>query len=77
MVALSKACLHQASVSTLWQLSNDARDAVLIENNGVCSRFGFNENSITSIMAEFSRRWRWRPVYTGPNGRVYKFIYMA
>ena len=61
-----RACLHQAS-SHWW---DDASDTVLIENNGVAPEWGcnpfssnsivFNENSITSLIAEFSQRWHWR-----------------
>ena len=37
-----KARLHQASASTWRQLSNDASDSVLIENNGVAPEWGCN-----------------------------------
>ena len=56
-----RAHLHQASVSTLRQLCDDASDSVLIENNGVAPEWGcypflsdstdFNENRITSVIA--------------------------
>ena len=37
-----RACLHQASASTLRQLCDDASNSVLIENNGVTSEWGCN-----------------------------------
>ena len=60
-----KAHLHHASASMLRELSNDACDSVLIENNGVAPEWGcnlfssdstdFNENRIASIIAELSQ----------------------
>ena len=57
-----RARLHQASASILRQLCDDARDTVLIENNVVAPDWGcnlflsnsiiFNENNITSVIAE-------------------------
>ena len=56
-----RAHLHQKSASTLRQLSDDASDAILIENNGVAPEWGynaflsdsivFNENIITIFIA--------------------------
>ena len=56
-----RARLHQASASTLRQLSDDACDFVLIENNGVAPEWGcnlfssnstdFNENRIARVVA--------------------------
>ena len=45
-----RAHLHQASASTLGQLSNDASDSVLIENNGVAPEWGCNPFSSDSIV---------------------------
>ena len=60
-----KTRLHKASESTLRQLCDDASDTVLVEHNGVtldwgCNPFSsnsivFNENSIASVVAEFSQ----------------------
>ena len=54
------------------QRCDDACDSVLIENNSVapewvCNPFSsisidFNENRIASVIAEWSKRWRWRLV---------------
>ena len=58
-----RACLHQASASTLRQLCNDASNSVLTENNGITQKMGCNpnlewfycfENSITSLIIECS-----------------------
>ena len=56
----------------LRKLCDDTSDPVLIENNGVTPELGcnpfssdsivFNENSIASIIAEFSQRSRYRLV---------------
>ena len=64
--------LHQVSASMLQQLCDDTSHTVLIENNGVAPEWGcyqflsdsivFNENSITSVITEFSQHWRWRSV---------------
>ena len=61
-----RAHLHQASASTLQQLSDDTCNSVLIENNGVtpewgCSLFSsdstdFNENIIARVIAELLQR---------------------
>ena len=61
-----RACLHQASVSTLRQLCYDTSDNVFIEYNGVVQKWVatliwsdsivFNENSIASIITELSYR---------------------
>ena len=58
------------SESKLRQLCDDARDTVLIENNGatsvwVCNLFSsdsiaFNDNSITIVTAELSNVDAWR-----------------
>ena len=55
-----RARLHQWSASTLSQLCDNAKDSLLIANNGVTSEWGchpfsseaivFNENKIASIM---------------------------
>ena len=60
---LLKNGLHQ---STLQQLCDDASYTVVIENNGVARKWVatsflsnsivFNENSVTSIIAELSQR---------------------
>ena len=59
-------CLHQKSASMLRQLYDDARNAVLIENNGDPPEWGcnpflsdpivFNEKKISSMIAELSQR---------------------
>ena len=56
--------IHQASVSMLQQLCDDASDTVLIENNGVTQKWVatpiwsdstvFDENIIASVIAELS-----------------------
>ena len=61
-----RAHLHQASASTLRQLSDDTCDSVLIENNGVTLEWGcnlfssdstdFNEIRIASIISELLQR---------------------
>ena len=58
--ANTRACLHQASESMLWQWCDNANDTALIENNGitpdwVCNPFlnhfiVFSENSMASII---------------------------
>ena len=63
-----RARLLQASVSMLRQLCDDTSDSVLIEKNGVAWKLVatpfwsdaivFNENRITSIIAELLQRWR-------------------
>ena len=68
--------LHQASVSKLWQLCDDASDSIHIKNNGVAPEWGcnlfssdstdLNENKIASIIAKLSQPWRWRLVQMGP-----------
>ena len=70
-----RACLHQASASTLPQLSDDASNTVLIESNGVPPEWSynqfssnsivFNENIIASMIAELSQHRRRCLVY-GP-----------
>ena len=60
-----RARLHQASASMLRQLSDDACDSVVIENNGVTPEWGcnlfssdsadFNETRIASVIAELSQ----------------------
>ena len=60
-----RARLHQATVTMLRQLYNDASNTGLIENNGVtpgwgCNPFSidcivFNESSIASVIAELSQ----------------------
>ena len=60
-----RARLHQASASTLRQISDDACKSVLIENNGVALKWGcnlfsrnstdFNENRMASVIAELSQ----------------------
>ena len=61
-----RAHLHQASASTLQQLSDDTCNSVLIENNGVTPEWGcnlfssdstdVNENRIASVIAELLQR---------------------
>ena len=61
-----RAHLHQASASTLQQLSDDTCNSVLIENSGVTPEWGcnlfssdstdFNENIIASVIAELLQR---------------------
>ena len=42
VLMFNRARLHQASVSTLLQISDDASNTVLIENNGVTPDWGCN-----------------------------------
>ena len=64
-----RACLHKTSASILWQLCDDPSNSVLIENDRIAPEWGcnpfssdsivFNENRITSAIAELSQCWCW------------------